>query len=115
MVDALVTVEALLRSQVLREALANARQALLRGDTLAQGLKPARGFNPLLARLIAVGESSGSLEDSLREVDRFVSARLAVVVKRLAALVEPVVVVVVGGVVGFVYIAFFVALFAGAG
>lgn len=107
----LQTVETLVGNRVLRERLREARQGVLRGESLAAGLDDRRCFMPMLSRMVAVGESTGALSTVLAEVSRFHEQQLLVTIRRLSGLVEPVVIVVVGGLVGFVYIAFFTALF----
>ena len=88
---------------------------LTRGAALAESLRPAREFMPMLARMAAVGEVTGSLADSFGEVARFHEMLLALAIKRFGMLIEPVMICVTGGIVGFVYIAFFMAIFAIAG
>jgi type IV pilus assembly protein PilC len=92
-----------------------AREAILRGSSLAAPLAVPGTFMPMLSRMVAVGESAGTLQEVLMEVARFHEMQLQGTIRRLSVLVEPVIVVVVGGIVGFVYIAFFVAMFAVAG
>jgi type IV pilus assembly protein PilC len=70
---------------------------------------------PMLSRMVAVGESAGTLDEVLGEVARFHESRLQNTIKLLSTIIEPVIVLVVGGIVGFVYISFFLALFAAAG
>jgi type IV pilus assembly protein PilC len=64
---------------------------------------------------VAVGEAAGTLDDVLDELTRFHEAQLQIAIRRLSALIEPAIIVVVGGLVGFVYIAFFIALFSAGG
>ena len=87
----------------------------MRGLPLADSLAPAKEFMPMLARMAAVGEVSGSLPESFGETARFHEMLLALAVKRFGMLIEPVMIVITGSIVGFVYIAFFMALFAIAG
>lgn len=70
---------------------------------------------PMLPRMVAVGETAGTLDEVLEEVATFHEHHLQVTIRRLSVLIEPAVVVVVGAIVGFVYISFFVALFSAAG
>ena len=56
-----------------------------------------------------------ALERAIDNVSRFHEAQLAGAVKRFSLLIEPIVILVMGGIVGFVYMAFFVALFSVAG
>jgi type IV pilus assembly protein PilC len=88
---------------------------VMQGGTLAEPLGKARMFTPMLSRMVAVGETTGTMETVLTEVSEFHEKELSAAVKRLSVLVEPAVIVVVGGLVGFVYIAFFMALFSLAG
>lgn len=115
LLDSLITVEHLVDNRVLREKIAEARQSVLRGESLAAGLSGGKRFLPMLPRMVAVGESAGSLSTVLAEVARFHENQLLVVIRRLSVLIEPVVILVVGGIVGFVYLAFFSALFSTTG
>jgi type IV pilus assembly protein PilC len=69
----------------------------------------------MLDRMVAVGEATGRMEEVLEEVARHLEGQLAVRVRRLSALVEPAIIVAVGGIVGFVYVTFFLTLYAAAG
>src|SRR5262249_6334156 len=114
LVEGLRTVEEMSRNRFVRIKVNRARLAVLRGSSLAEPLT-GDTFQPMLARMVAVGESSGNLDDVLSEVATFHEQQLQGAIKRLSVLVEPAIVVIVGGIVGFVYIAFFLALFAAAG
>ena len=115
LLESLKTVEQLLANHSLRARVAKARQTILRGGTLAAPLAEAREFMPMLPRMVAVGESAGTLSQVLDEVARFHENQIVVVIRRMSVLIEPVVILIVGVIVGFVYIAFFVALFSLAG
>ena len=69
---------------------------------------------PMLSRMVAVGESAGTLDEVLDEVAKFYEAQLQSTIRRFSVIVEPAITV-VGGIVGFVYISFFMALFAAGG
>jgi type IV pilus assembly protein PilC len=110
LIDALRTSKLLLSNVVQRQRLETAREGILQGASLAHGLEVQPGFEPMLPRMVTVAEATGRLDTVLAEVARFHEAQLATLVRRLGALVEPAVILVVGGIVGFVYIAFFMAL-----
>lgn len=115
LLDSLKTVERLLGNRALGARVVAARESVLRGGTLATGLTAKRSFMPMLPRMVAVGENAGTLAPVLAEVARFHENQLVVSIRRMSVLIEPVVIIVVGGIVAFVYIAFFVALFSLAG
>jgi type II secretory pathway component PulF len=115
LLDSLKTTERLVGNRALGSRIAAARETVLRGGTLAAALADGRTFMPMLGRMVAVGESAGTLAPVLGEVARFHENQLLAVIRRMSVLIEPVVILVVGGIVGFVYIAFFLALFSLAG
>ena len=115
LLDALDVAARLMPNARLSRRVADAREGVVRGGSLADSLRPAREFMPMLPRMAAVGEVTGSLSESFGEVARFHEMLLAIAIKRFGMLIEPVMIVVTGGIVGFVYIAFFMALFAMAG
>ena len=112
LLDSLTTVEQLLANRVLALRIAAARQAVLRGETLASSLGGRREFLPMLGRMVTVGESAGTLAPVLTEVAKFHENQLVITIRRMSVLVEPVLILVVGGIVGFVYTAFFISIFA---
>ncbi|MBR6022379.1 MAG: type II secretion system F family protein [Kiritimatiellae bacterium] len=111
LVESLSIASSLLSNRALRAALDDARRAVLRGSTLADALARCTGFLPMLPKMAAVGEATGNLAQTLAENARYHEDLLLATVKRLGILVEPALVLVVGGIVGFVYTAFFMALF----
>jgi type IV pilus assembly protein PilC len=111
LLDSLRTVGALVRNRAVAARVVAARAAVTRGEPLADGLRDGREFLPMLPRMVAVGEATGVLGRTLSDVARFHEAQLLVTIRRLGIVIEPVVIAVVGGIVGFVYVAFFVALF----
>ncbi|MEM9826516.1 MAG: type II secretion system F family protein [Planctomycetota bacterium] len=115
LLDGLRSVEDLIGNRRLSEQLGEAREMVVGGSTLADAVRTKSDFTPMLPRILAIGESSGRLDEVLGEAAEYYEERLSAIIARLAALVEPVTLVIVGGIVGFVYISFFMALFAAAG
>lgn len=115
LLDSLSTVSRLLPNRRLSRRVREAYDGVLRGGSLAESLAAASEFTPMMRRMAAVGEVGGSLPEAFGETARFHEMLLAIAVKRFGMLIEPVMIVITGGIVGFVYIAFFMALFAIAG
>lgn len=89
--------------------LEGAGASVLAGNELAASLShPA--VPPLVGQIVTVGERTGSLAEVLEEIAAYYERDLEARVKRLMALVEPGMILVVGGTVGFVYYAFFQAI-----
>ncbi len=115
LVDALGTASRILRNERLSRRAADAREAVLRGEPLSTALENAKEFMPMLRAMVSTGETSGALAESFDETARFHESMLRLAVKRFGMVIEPVMVLVTGAIVGFVYVAFFTAMFAIAG
>ena len=89
----------------------SARRRILEGCALADCLSSPRSYTPMMLKMVGVGEASGNLEETLDHIADFHEDRLQALIKQLSALLEPVIVLVVGALVGYVYIAFFVGLY----
>ena len=111
LLDALRTVERLVGNLAQSRRLAAARTAVMGGERLSDALLAGKEYLPMLSRMVAVGETTGTLGRALSEAARFHEARLVATIRRFSVVIEPVMIAVVGGIVGFVYVAFFVALF----
>ncbi len=115
LLDGMRSVEDLIGNRRLSEQLSETRELIVEGSSLADAVRLKADFTPMLPRILAIGESSGRLDEVLGEAAEYYEEQLQSTITRLAALVEPVMLLVVGGIVGFVYISFFMALFAAAG
>ncbi|MEM8666812.1 MAG: type II secretion system F family protein [Planctomycetota bacterium] len=114
-VESLRTVEQLHYNRFLASRVAAAREAVIAGDGLAPSLAQKYTFTPMLASMVAVAEDTGQMEEVLQQVNDFHDEQLQTAIKRLSLLVEPLVVIFVGGIVGTIYISFFLALFSASG
>jgi type IV pilus assembly protein PilC len=112
--ESLRSMEQLIGNRYVAAQVGAARDDVVQGRTLADALVRRAPFAPMLARMVAIGESAGRLDDVLAEAARYYDDLLQRTIRKLAALVEPVMLLTVGGIVGFVYISFFMALFAAA-
>ncbi len=115
LLEALRTAELLPTNHHLRRVISQARSDVIQGRSLAEGLRSHGGYLPMLSAMVAVGESAGTLDDVLDETAAFHEEQLQVAIRCFSAIIEPAIVVVVGCIVGYVYVAFFLALFAAAG
>ena len=113
--EALRTVEGLHVNTHLAACVATARDAVMEGGNLAKPLAEKHTYMPMLSSMVAVGENTGQLDEVLERVTVFHEAQLKSAIRKLSALIEPLTIVVVGGIVGYVYLAFFLALFAAGG
>jgi type IV pilus assembly protein PilC len=81
------------------------------GGTLAHPIQEADVFPPMVGHMVSVGEESGQLEAMLTKVADFYEAEVDTKVKALTSLIEPAMILIVGGMVGFIVIAMYLPLF----
>ena len=86
----------------LAEVIDQARDAIREGESIAAPLKRSGEFPPLVHHMVAVGERSGALEEMLANVADAYESQVETTVTALTSLLEPVMIVAMGGVVGFI-------------
>lgn len=115
-VDALETVARLQYNSYLALCVDTARRRVIEGSTLAEPLAATKyGYMPMLHRMVVVGENSGTLDEVLNEVTLYHQELLQKKIRFMSEMIAPVITVLVGGIVGFVYAAFMVAMFSAGG
>lgn len=100
----------LMANRVYSDKLNNASEKILTGKDMASSLQHKQ-IPVLVLQMIAVGERTGSLDRILQEMGAYYEQLLETAIKRLSAMIEPAMILLIGGMVGFVYYAFFQALF----
>ncbi len=108
--DALKIVGNLLTNRVYSDKLIEASDQILSGRDMATSIEHKK-MPPLVLQMIAIGENTGSLDQVLQELGTYFETLLENAIKRLSAMIEPAMILIIGGMVGFVYYAFFQALF----
>ena len=96
---------------VLQEAMNDVYASVKRGGSIAKPLGEHPVFPPMVSHMVSVGEDSGQLETMLSKIADFYDAEVDAKVKALTSLIEPVMIVVVGSVVGFVVISMYLPIF----
>jgi general secretion pathway protein F len=91
---------------VITEAIGSIRE----GESIAEPLKRSGAFPPMVTHMIAVGEKSGQLENMLENVCRAYEADVETKVAALTSLLEPLMILILGGVVGFIVMAILMPL-----
>ncbi len=99
------------RNLVFTKSLASVSEAMLHGEGLAQPLSRTKLFPGTASRMIRVGEETGTLDMQLEVIARYYESELDYKLKKITSLFEPVVIVVMGVVVGFVAIALVSAMY----
>lgn len=98
-VVALNAVERVMGNTVLARAVAQARQRVMAGVSLTDALRSTGQFPPLVLRMAASGEASGTLGDTLRKVSQYYDREVPTAVRRLFTALEPAVILLLAVVV----------------
>ncbi len=96
---------------VVQEAMNDVYDSVKKGGTIAKPLAEASVFPPMVSHMVAVGEESGQLEQMLEKIADFYDAEVDAKVKALTSLIEPIMIVVVGVLVGFIVISMYLPIF----
>lgn len=104
-------VERLLGNNFLQQAVADVREKVTQGAGLALPLRETGAFPPMLAQMAAVGERSGELEGLLFRVADIYEHQVQTKLNGLMALLEPLMIIFMGGVVGFIVLAVLLPIF----
>ncbi len=96
---------------VIADAMDDVYASVKRGRTIAQPIGEHEIFPPMVEHMVSVGEESGQLETMLTKIAEFYEAEVDAKIKALTALIEPLMIIVVGGVVGFIVISMYLPIF----
>jgi type IV pilus assembly protein PilC len=92
---------------VVESAMEDVYESVKRGGSIAVPISQHDIFPPMVSNMVAVGEETGQLEDMLTKVADFYEAEVDAKVKALTSLIEPVLILFIGGIVGFIVISMY--------
>jgi type IV pilus assembly protein PilC len=98
-------------NRVVENAMDAVIESVKRGGTIADPLKAAPVFPGMVTHMVGVGEETGALDQMLTKIADFYEDQVNASVKSLTSILEPVMLVVVGGIVGFIVISMYLPLF----
>ena len=98
-------------NKVVEYAIMEVRKAVMGGKTLAEPITKAKVFPPMVTHMIAVGESTGALDAMLGKIADFYDDEVDASVSNLTAMMEPMLMVFLGGAVGFIVVAMYLPIF----
>lgn len=96
---------------VVERAMANVQDSVKRGGTISAPLKDVAVFPSMVVHMVGVGEETGALDAMLSKIADFYEEEVDAAVKALTSILEPVMIIIVGGIVGFVVISMYLPLF----
>src|SRR6476660_4114431 len=98
-------------NRVIQDAIMASRSSIAGGDTIAAPLQKSKVFPPMVISMISVGEQTGGLDEMLTKIAEFYDEEVDVAVGALLSLMEPVMIVVLGVIVGGMVVAMYLPIF----
>ena len=95
----------------IEKAMADVRDSVQRGGSISEPLKNSDKFPTMVAHMVGVGEETGNLDGMLSKIADFYEDEVAAVIKALTSILEPVMIILVGAIVGFIVISMYLPLF----
>ena len=110
--QALETVSGTVANEIIGDAILEARSRIREGDRIADPLQKSKMFPPMVVQMISIGEESGALDQMLTRVADFYESEVDAALQSLTSAIEPLLIVFLGGAVGFIVISMFMPLIA---
>jgi type IV pilus assembly protein PilC len=99
-------------NKVIEKAMFEVRESVKKGGSLtAPMMEVPEAFPVMVTQMIGVGEETGALETMMSKIADFYEEQVAAAVKALTSILEPIMIVFVGGIVGFIVIAMYLPMF----
>jgi type IV pilus assembly protein PilC len=95
---------------VFETALSNARLDVQQGKTLSYSLAENELFSPMFVNLVKIGEESGKLPEMVEKASEYFQSRVDVFATRIGVLIEPIVMIFVGGIIGVIAVSLFLPI-----
>jgi type IV pilus assembly protein PilC len=98
-------------NKVVENAMDSVRDSVKRGGTIAAPLKEVSVFPAMVVHMVGVGEETGALDGMLNKIADFYEEEVNAAIKALTSILEPVMIILIGSIVGFIVISMYLPLF----
>ncbi|MDI6641507.1 MAG: type II secretion system F family protein [Elusimicrobiota bacterium] len=109
--QALETVAKTAGNMVLEKAILQSKEAIREGERIADPLRKCGVFPGMVIQMVAVGEETGALDTMLTKVADFYDREVDDAVKAMTSMIEPLIIVFMGGIIGSMVLALFLPMF----
>lgn len=109
--QAMETVAQTSGNKVIEAAIMSARESIREGERIAEPLKRSGVFPPMVTQMISVGEETGNMDIMLHKIADFYDQEVEQSIKGLTSMIEPIVIVIMGIVIGGIVVAMFIPMF----
>lgn len=98
-------------NEVIAETVMKVRESIREGESIATPLSESEMFPPMVTQMVAVGEETGNLDAMLSKIADFYDTEVEYLLSSLTSMLEPIMILGMGGIVGFIVIAVFLPLY----
>ncbi len=109
--ESLSITKEIVENEVLARVIGNVRSSVEKGQSLAEPLRISREFPLDVVKMISVGEETGNLDGMLNKISGFYDKSLGYTIKKLTAAIEPIFLIVMGCMIGFIMASVFLPMF----
>lgn len=96
---------------VIEESMVDVKESVRSGETIARPLGRVAVFPPMVTHMISIGEETGALDSMLNKIADFYEDEVDAAVKSLTSIIEPIMMMFVGGIVGLIVISMYLPMF----
>ena len=111
MLQAMDIVKNVVDNEVLSKSIIEARENISEGESIAAPLKKSGQFPPIVIHMISIGEKTGELENMLTQVSDSYDFQVKNAVEGITSLLSPIMIVMMGGVIGVIVFAIMIPMF----
>lgn len=98
-------------NNVIKNAIEYTRERIREGETIHGPMKRTKVFPPIVTNLISVGEEAGNLEEILFKLSDYYDDEIDATIRALASLIEPMMIIIIGGIVGVIVVSLYLPIF----
>ena len=109
--DSLRITRDVMGNKIYEKCLADVYDAVRKGESIAESLSMTGEFPPDVIQMVSVGENAGSLQEMLNKISDLYDRSISYAVKKFTTVIEPLILVVVGGIVGFIMASMLLPIF----
>ena len=110
MLQGLDHIKASVNNSIAEKAVSQAKEGLIRGETLAENLEKSGYFDSVLIQMISIGEQTGQLETITNQMAEFYEHESDIYLSRMVAMIEPIMIIVVGIMVAILVLSVFLPM-----
>jgi general secretion pathway protein F len=108
---ALEIVKGIVQNRFIAGTLDSVKDRVSRGSDIAEAIKKTEIFPPIVIHIMATGQMSGNIENGLKDIADMYDGEVEMTAKTLTSLIEPVILLIMGAVIGFIVLAVLLPIF----